>query len=256
MRDLGGGEAADRAQRERDLRRRRQRRVAAQEEQGRACRPVRRGRVASRRARVRRRRRRVVLAARRASSPRSSSISRRVATVVSHAARVVGTTLLGPLHARREQRLLHRVLAGVEVAVATHERAEDLRRELAQQVLGRRCRGSRRCPAPRASAAGPRPGRCRANGTRAAISSARSRLSTSMMSKLPRYSLASMYGPVGHHGRAVDQRHRLGQHLVGDAVGADELARRLELGLQRVGLGDHAARTPRAGSELHSSSLP
>jgi hypothetical protein len=36
---------------------------------------------------------------------------------------------------RREERLLDRVLGGVEVAGSARERAEDLRRQLAQQVL-------------------------------------------------------------------------------------------------------------------------
>ena len=40
-----------------------------------------------------------------------------------------------PLDARGEQRFLHRVLARVEVPVAADERAEDLRRERAQQIL-------------------------------------------------------------------------------------------------------------------------
>ena len=157
VRDLGGGEAADRAQRQRELRRRRQRRVAAQEEQGE--RVVVRARSASAHEPLDRDRRRSPRVDGARSSPRSWSISRRVATVVSHAGGLIGTTLLGPLHRRREQRLLHRVLGGVEVAVATHQRAEDLRRELAQQVLGRRCRWLTRCPAPRASAGAPRPGR-------------------------------------------------------------------------------------------------
>ena len=41
----------------------------------------------------------------------------------------------GHCAARGEQRLLHRVLARVEVPVAADERAEDLRRERAQQIL-------------------------------------------------------------------------------------------------------------------------
>ena len=42
------------------------------------------------------------------------------------------------MHGGREQRLLDGVLGGVEVAVPAHERAEDLRRQLAQQVLDTR----------------------------------------------------------------------------------------------------------------------
>src|SRR5438093_13639393 len=48
---------------------------------------------------------------------------------------IVGNTVLRPTHGRREQRLLHGVLAGVEPTMPTDQRAEDLRRELAQQVL-------------------------------------------------------------------------------------------------------------------------
>jgi hypothetical protein len=40
-----------------------------------------------------------------------------------------------PLQRRREQRLLHGVLVGVELTVPADQRAQDLRRELAQQVL-------------------------------------------------------------------------------------------------------------------------
>ena len=53
------------------------------------------------------------------------------------AARVVGDAVARPLLRRREQRLLHRVLGGGEVAEAADHRAEHLRRELAQQVLAR-----------------------------------------------------------------------------------------------------------------------
>ena len=60
------------------------------------------------------------------------------------AARVVGHALARPLQRRREQRLLHRVLGGGEVAEAPDDRAEHLRRELAQQVLARAVQSSRR----------------------------------------------------------------------------------------------------------------
>ncbi len=50
-------------------------------------------------------------------------------------ARVVRDAVLRPLRGGREERLLHRVLGGVEVPVAAHHRAEDLRRQPAQQVL-------------------------------------------------------------------------------------------------------------------------
>ena len=50
-------------------------------------------------------------------------------------ARLLGHALDGPPLGGREQRLLHRVLARVELAVPPRERAEDPRREVAQQVL-------------------------------------------------------------------------------------------------------------------------
>ena len=80
---------------------------------------------------------------------------------------------------------------GVEVAVAPDERAEDLRHQRAQQVLGGRTAGHRSEAAScMIGFTSTRPNR--AKGTLAAISRARSSESTSMMSKLPRYSLVSM----------------------------------------------------------------
>ena len=51
------------------------------------------------------------------------------------AARVVGNAVRGPLDRGGQERLLDRVLGGVECAVAPDQRTEDLRRELAQQAL-------------------------------------------------------------------------------------------------------------------------
>jgi hypothetical protein len=51
------------------------------------------------------------------------------------AARLRRNTVSRPVHGGREQRFLDRVLGGVEVAMPADERAEDLRRRLAQQVL-------------------------------------------------------------------------------------------------------------------------
>ena len=51
------------------------------------------------------------------------------------APRVVGHPLGRPVPGRGDQRLLHGVLGGVEVAEAADEHAEDLRRQFAQQVL-------------------------------------------------------------------------------------------------------------------------
>src|ERR1700682_924122 len=49
--------------------------------------------------------------------------------------RVVRRALLRPLPRRREQGLLNGILGGVELPGPPHESAEDLRRQLAQQVL-------------------------------------------------------------------------------------------------------------------------
>ena len=51
-------------------------------------------------------------------------------------ARIVGETFAWPLDRGRQQRLLHGVLRSGEVAEAADDRAENLRRQLAQQVLG------------------------------------------------------------------------------------------------------------------------
>ena len=72
---------------------------------------------------------------RRAWSLRIRSISRRDATVGQPAARVVRHSLGRPLHGGSEYGLLHGVLAVLEPAMPAHQRAEDLRRELTQQVL-------------------------------------------------------------------------------------------------------------------------
>ena len=68
---------------------------------------------------------------------------RRAATWISQPRGLSGTPSSRPLQRRREQRLLHRVFRGGEVAEAADDRAEHLRRELAQQVLaGRRPSGA------------------------------------------------------------------------------------------------------------------
>ena len=58
-----------------------------------------------------------------------------------------------PLQRRGEQRLLYRVLAGVELAVPADQRGEDLRRALAQQVLDLVLTGHRAAPCGRVTAA-------------------------------------------------------------------------------------------------------
>ncbi len=172
-------ETADGAQGERELGGRRQRGVAAQEQQDQRVVPIRpavvpgswheelvgghlcRGRVLA------------------------APASLLVAQLVGHPPRrdgdqpapgALGHPLVGPLNGGGEQRLLHRVLARVEVPVASDERAEDLRREPVQQVLDARVRPHISVPPP------PMSGRSstaqyRASGQRVAISVARSALS-------------------------------------------------------------------------------
>ena len=139
--DLCGRETADRSQGERELRRRRQRGMAAQEEE--------RQRVVAvgEQFRIRRRRdERVGRNARRgpvlAATPRV-----RAPELVGEAARrhrdqprawLLRHPLLRPLPRGREQRFLGRILTGVELAVAAHERSEDLRCQLPQQILDAR----------------------------------------------------------------------------------------------------------------------
>ena len=52
------------------------------------------------------------------------------------AARVVRNAVARPLRGRSDQRFLHGVLASREVAETPQRRAEHLRRQLAQQMLG------------------------------------------------------------------------------------------------------------------------
>ncbi len=79
---------------------------------------------------------------RRALSLRHPSTRRREATVRSHARGWSGTPSSDHWSAAASKRLLDRVLAGIEPPVTSHEGAEDLRRELAQQVLERGVRPS------------------------------------------------------------------------------------------------------------------
>ena len=72
---------------------------------------------------------------RRDRSLRRWSISRRDAVWISQPRGLLRDPLRRPVRGRGEQRLLHGVLGGVEVAVPADEHAEDLRRQLAQQVL-------------------------------------------------------------------------------------------------------------------------
>ena len=128
-RDLGRGQAAHSPQGQRDSRGRGQGRVAAHEQHG-------EGVVALEHV-VRRRLRRARPAPRgRVGTPRCGTgrCSRRDAVVTSQPSGCSGTP--SPASGRRdEKRLLDGVLGAVEVAVPPDEDGEDLRRELAQQVL-------------------------------------------------------------------------------------------------------------------------
>jgi len=140
--DLRRGQSAHGAQRQRDLAGHGQRRMAAQEQQfqrvvtvGRLVGVRDRVRGTAEQLRLRRRGEDRVLAA----APRTVA-----AELVDQdagrdrqqpGARALRDPVLGPVLRRLEQRLLGGVLAGVELAVAARERAEDLRRQLAQQVL-------------------------------------------------------------------------------------------------------------------------
>lgn len=91
---------------------------------------------------------------------------------------MVGNALTGPLHGGGEQRLLDGVLAGVEPAVSPHERAEDPRRQSAQQILGPV--GNGHISMPEGSMIGrTSTAPSRASGNRPASSTARSRVSQS-----------------------------------------------------------------------------
>ena len=63
-------------------------------------------------------------------------MSRRDATVTSQPRGIVGHSRVGPLHGGGQHGLLDRVLAPLELPVPAHQRPEDLRRQLPQQVLG------------------------------------------------------------------------------------------------------------------------
>jgi hypothetical protein len=130
--DLGGRESADRPERERDLRGRRQLRMAAQQQQGQrvvVVAGVLLPRTGDRRAVDRRHRRDRVLAppARLLSAKLVDQPPRRDPD--QPGPRVLRDALFGPLDGGGEQRLLHRVLGRVEMPVPSHERAEDLRRQ-------------------------------------------------------------------------------------------------------------------------------
>ncbi len=135
--DLARGQAADRAERERDGQRGRERRMAAQDHEDQRV-------VAPRGLLVR--------AGHRPGGGQLLPAAARVVAAVlvgqpagghpdEPAQRAVGPSLGGPCGGGGNQRLLHGVLGVGEVAVTADERTEDLRRKLAQQVLEARARG-------------------------------------------------------------------------------------------------------------------
>ncbi len=135
MRDLAGGQTADRPQRERDRRGRCERRVTAHEHEDQRVVAARRGLDVRIGARDRPGRREVFAAAAGVVPP----------VLVDHAPRgnpdepgegVVGLPVGRPGVRGGDERFLGRVLRVGEVAVAPDHRPEHLRRELAQQVLG------------------------------------------------------------------------------------------------------------------------
>ena len=132
-RDLGRGQAADGAERERGLGGRGQRRMAAQEQQD-------QGVVGVRTAGV------LPACVGHVGGGELAGPSRAVAADLvdeppggrgdQPAARAVGHAAGGPGRGGGDDRLLHGVLALLELPVPADEHAEDLRRQLAQQVLG------------------------------------------------------------------------------------------------------------------------
>ncbi len=172
--DLGGGQAADRTQRQRRLRGRGQRRMAAQEQQDQ--------RVVGARDLLGRHlggRRRLALAPRVVAAQLVDEPPGRDGH--QPAARVVRHALDWPLHGRGEDGLLHGVLAPLELPVAAGQRAEDLWRELTQQVLDGRSRHDSNCPSANITCRTSTPSPSIAlSGIRAASSIARSLLSQSI----------------------------------------------------------------------------
>ena len=107
--------------------------------------------------------------------------------------RVVGHPLDRPLPGRGEQRLLGGVLGGVEVTRAAYERGEDVRGVLPPHVLDRAL-GGHASSAP-AHIAGRSSMTSPGQANRAAICSARSRVSQSIRKKPASCSFVSAYGP-------------------------------------------------------------
>src|SRR5262249_4195473 len=108
------------------------------------------------------------------------------------AAGIVRHPFRRPLQRGRQQGLLHRVLALIEGPVAAHDRREDLRRQLAQQLLD----GATHISLPPSFMTGRTSIMWNAaSGIIGANSIGRPRLAQSMMEKPARNSFASTYGP-------------------------------------------------------------
>ena len=130
VRDLGGRQAADRSERQGELRRHRERRVTAQEQERERVVPL------GDRSRLGHVEDRDLFLATTAGALAAPPVDQPPGGHRDEpGSRVLGHALLGPLHRGGEQRLLDRVLARVEPAVPADEHAEDLRRQFAQQVL-------------------------------------------------------------------------------------------------------------------------
>ena len=142
----------------------------------------------------------------------------------------------------------------VEVPVVADERAEDLRRQVAQQVLDagvgaqRSVRGlvHQRPDLDLADAGERHAGRD--------LERAFEALTVDDV-EAAQVLLGFEVRPVGDHRRTVDERHGLGVHLVGDAPRADELARLAQFLLECVRVLMTLANSS-WGKEFQSSSLP
>ena len=160
------------------------------------------------------------------------------------AARVLGHALRGPLTRGGQQRLLHGVLAGVEVPVAAHERAEDLRRQPAQQVLD----------AGVGALTSPRPGLSMSGRTSIAQSRDAGIAARDLGRALGALDVDDVVAgqlllglgerAVGDRRDAVADAHGLGVVGIGERRAADELARLVELLVERARTRPSARRAP------------
>ncbi len=138
--DLGRGQAADRAQGEGDGRRAGERRMTAHHQQVQRVVLVRGSDGVRRRRRLGRHLEHHDCFAAAAGDLGADLVGQASGGDVDQPpARIGRQAVARPLPRRRQQRLLHRVLGGREIAEAADDRAEHLRRQLAQQAVGNRC---------------------------------------------------------------------------------------------------------------------